>query len=172
MKEFEFCINTTHGRIHAPSIEHVVPRLRQQGLLKPNDMLTMNGDVVWHKREHVNCPHCQTANFITKEYLGFEEFECSYCECTFAVPNTLAELPAFNLASLENDYCPVPTHYRVMLRGEDGCLVCLRNGVPASYIDVLVNGYQSYYTEGQIVFSEPEETLADIRNMCDFYAEY
>ena len=172
MKVFEFCINTTHGRVHAPSIEYVVPMLRQQGLLKPDDMLTMNGDVVWHKREHIVCPYCQTANFITKEDLGFEEFECSYCECTFTVPNTFAELPEYNADSLASIHTTKPTHYRVMLRGEDGCLKCLKNGIPAEYIDVIVDGYQSHYTEGQKVFSEPEETLADLRNMCDFDDEY
>jgi hypothetical protein len=172
MKVFQFCINTTHGRVHAPALEYVVPMLRQNGSLKPDDLLTIEGNVVCHKREHIICPYCQTANFITSEDLGFEEFECSYCECTFIVPDTFAELVEYNADSLASIHNTKPTHYRVMLKGEDGTLSCLKNGVPVEYIDLVVDGYQTHYTEGQVVFSEPEETLADLHRMCEIDDDY
>lgn len=119
------------------------------------------------KRPHVICPYCQCANYVHADDLGFEEFECGSCENTFTIPETFEELPEFNKESFNNLHNTPPSHYRVMLRGEDGCESCLKNGVPAEYAELVCAGLQTHYTEGQRCFLEPEETLADLRRMCD-----
>jgi hypothetical protein len=174
MQVFEFCINGTHGRIHALRREYVVPMLRHQGLLKPEDLLQVdfkrngNMDVVWHRPVHIICPFCQTSNGIGKDDLGFEEYECTYCESTIAIPETLEEIPQFNKESMAAREEYHPTHYRIMGRGEDGMEFCLKNGVPEEYAQLVCDGFQAGYHEGQTCWIEPEETLADLRRMCDY----
>jgi hypothetical protein len=175
MKVFPFSINAVHGRIHAPVREMVIPMLRQQSLLKDDDLLEVDWNstgryvVVFTKKQHAVCPFCGTANSLTVEDLGFEEFECCSCESTFTIPETVVELPQFNLDNLKASTSgPPPSHYRIMLMGEDGRESCLENGVPAKYADIVCEGYQSRYTEGQRCWTEPEETLADLRRMCDY----
>ena len=105
--------------------------------------------------------------------MGFEEFECGYCEGTYTIPETTAELPAYNLDNMKASTSgPPPSHYRIMCRGEDGMEFCLKNGVPAEYAELVCAGLQTHYTEGQRCFLEPEETLADLRRMCDSDDDY
>lgn len=124
-------------------------------------------------RPHIVCPFCQASTPITTEDLGFEEFECSSCENWIQVPETMDEIAAFNLESMKAIHeASKPTHYRVMLQGEDGMLSCLKNNVPEEYADLVCEGLQTHYTEGQRVFLEPEETMADIQRMCREINEY
>jgi hypothetical protein len=42
MKTIHYKINTIPGRIHVERLEHVVPMLRKQGLIKEDDLLQPN----------------------------------------------------------------------------------------------------------------------------------
>jgi hypothetical protein len=172
MKLFPYMINAVHGSIYASLREMLVPKLRRQGLLKDDDLLEVDWNstgryvVVFTKKQHAVCPYCGTANSLSPEDLGFEEFECCHCESTFTVPQTVAELPFFNLENLQaSTSATPPSHYRVMLIGEDGIESCLKNGVPAEWAELVLAGFQANYTEGQKCHLEPEETLADLRHM-------
>ena len=183
MKAIDFKINGTHGRVYVDYIEQVVPMLRRQGLIKDDDMLCVdwknNGryELTWLKKYHAVCPYCGTANSLSQEDMGFEEFECSYCDGTYTIPDTVEELPAYNLENMKQSMAgPPPSHYRIMFRGEDGVESCLKNGVPAEYADLVCEGYQSHYTEGQTCWTEPEESYADMirsfRDSDSFREEY
>ena len=172
MKVIQFKINETHGRMHVDYQEQLVPMLRRQGLIKDDDTLAVDWSntgryvITWLKKYHAVCPYCQTANSLGVEDMGFEEFECSRCDNTFTIPETVNELPEFNNHSLaEAHKTAEATHYRIMCRGEDGQEFCLKNGVPSEYAELVCAGYQTHYTEGQTCWLEPEETYADlIRN--------
>ena len=174
-----FKINGTHGRMHVDYREQLVPMLRRQNLINDDDMLCVdwknNGryELTWLKKYHAVCPYCGTANFLSQEDMGFEEFECGRCDGTYTIPETVEELPEYNLENIKQSMQgPPPSHYRIMCRGEDGIEFCLKNGVPAEYADLVCAGYQTHYTEGQTCWTEPEETLADLRRMCDSDDDY
>jgi hypothetical protein len=137
--------------------------LRHQGLLKPEDLLQIEDQVVWHKPVHIICPFCQTANGINKADLGFEEYECSYCDSMISIPETLEEIPQFNKESLAAREEHQPSHYRIMFRGEDYQERCLKNNVPAEYAQLVCDGLQASYHEGQVCWIEAEETMFDLR---------
>lgn len=169
MKVIDFKINGNHGRVHVDYIEQVVPMLRRQGLIDDESMLAVdwknNGryELTWLKKYHAVCPYCGTANFLSQEDMGFEEFECGRCDGTYTIPETVEELPEYNLENMRlSTEGPPPSHYRVMLKGEDGVEYCLKNGVPAEYAELVCDGYQTRYTEGGRCFLEPEETYNDM----------
>jgi hypothetical protein len=178
MKTIPFSINGSTGQVQVVVHEQVVPTLKRMGLLKDECTLLVDwGNCgffaeVFVTPQHITCPWCSASNSLAVEDLGFEEFECRGCESTFTVPATLAEVKAMNAQVRSNVAAHKSAFYRVMLTGEDGGLSCLRNGVTADLIEVVVAGYQTFYTEGQNVFSEPEETLADLRRMCDQDDDY
>jgi hypothetical protein len=176
MKVINFKINAVTGSVHVVVPEQVILMLRQQGLLKDDDLLEVDWSGTgkfsrtFTKKQHAVCPYCGTANSLKVEDMGSEEFECCYCEGTFTIPETTAELPQFNLDNLKaSTSCPPPSHYRVMFRGEDGIESCLKNGVPAEYASLVCEGFQSHYSEGQVCWLEAEETIADLHRMCMDY---
>lgn len=163
------------GTAYVVVSEQLMPMLREQNIISETDYIikvdwrhTGKYRDVLTKKMHIVCPYCGTACSLDAQDFGFEEFECDRCECTFTVPENPADLAEINIANLkESTSLSRPSHYRVMLIGEDGQESCLKNGVPAEWADLVLAGFQSQYTEGQKCHLEPEETMADLHRMCE-----
>jgi hypothetical protein len=178
MKVISFVIDGVTARAHVLAKELFMAQLRDQGII--TDQLVI--DVDWNnngkfvkaftQKMHLVCPGCGQANSLSHDDLGFEEFECPSCENTYTVPATPEEISVVNLENLKAATSgPPPSHYRVMFQGEDGELSCLKNGVPREWSELVLAGFQSHYTEGQKCWLEPEETMADLRRMCDDHSD-
>jgi DNA-directed RNA polymerase subunit RPC12/RpoP len=110
------------------------------------------------------CTYCGASNNVRTDDLGYEEFECTSCRSDFFVPETVELLKEQNMEVQQAAEAEAATGtFRIMVEGEDGAEFCIKNNVPAEYVDMLVAGYQTGYTEGQHVFSEPEMTARDYR---------
>lgn len=111
---------------------------------------------------HVVCDGCGCCTYFTEEEFG-TTVDCDQCELSVTLPESADDLVERNRRNLaESTRLPDPKFYRIMLQGEDGTLSCLKNAVPVEYAQLVADGYQSHYTEGQQVFLEPEETIADL----------
>ena len=110
----------------------------------------------------MSCPCCGASNDIYPEDLGFEEFECSTCECTFTVPEDSED---FDKVSRENRTALAEfdkaSHVRIMARGEDGTEWCIKNMVSAEndLLDMALEGYKRSYPEATL-WTEDEETTS------------
>jgi hypothetical protein len=94
---------------------------------------------------------------ITEEDLGFEEVECQKHGTLNSCPATWDEVDAQN-----GEACKVPdaTHVRIMAKGEDGTVWCIRNGVPNDdLVPIIITGYEANYPEATIWAEDEESTI-------------
>ena len=112
------------------------------------------------------CAFCANVFTVSSKEFELGGCECSTCYSELDFAETLEQQEEWNKERLEEESKALePTHYRIMLQGEDGTLSCLKNDVPTEWASLVADGLQTHYTEGQWVFIEPEETLTDLRRM-------
>lgn len=116
--------------------------------------------------EKIVCPFCGTTNDVYQDDLGFEEFECSTCECTFEIPENVDEIQAESIknkqALAEYDKA---THVRIMCLQETGEEKCLEGMLDANnpLLEIAISGYKAKYPECQIWVEDEETTSAGFR---------
>ena len=106
--------------------------------------------------------YCGNHILVTPEDLGFEELECGACETLNSCPETVEAIEAQNNQTLhEIAERNKATHVRIMARGEDNHVWCIRNMVANDdLLDVIIDGFKVRHPEATIWPEDEEATNA------------